>query len=301
MQLIMMPMRIEKSAAPLQNKFMAKTPHGKNFRIGCQSWGYEDWITQPGGDYVFYPPATKKSEMLSFYSKVFDTIEIDATLYGIPAASTFEKWYDETPGGFKFGLKTPREVTHDGRLSAATVPVMLEFVERSQLLKEKLGVFLIQLPPSFDGSRENGQNLREFLTALPLGFEYAVEFRNQDWFIDWTFEELEKNAITLGLVEGPWLPREYMFEAVPKLTADFAYIRIMGERDLEKFDRIYRHRDETLERWTNSIRELNATNIYIYVDNYFEGFAPETANKLRHLLGLPVSNASEFQEQRSLF
>ena len=41
----MMPMRIEMSAAPLQNKFMAKTPEGKNFRIGCQSWGYEDWIT----------------------------------------------------------------------------------------------------------------------------------------------------------------------------------------------------------------------------------------------------------------
>ena len=105
----------------------------------------------------------KKSEMLQFYSKVFDTIEIDATLYGIPASTTFEKWYDETPDGFKFGLKTPREVTHDGRLSSATIPVMLEFVERSQLLKEKLGVFLIQLPPSFDGSRENGQNLREFL------------------------------------------------------------------------------------------------------------------------------------------
>jgi len=297
----MMPMRIEMSADPLQNKFMAKTPESKNFRIGCQSWGYEDWITQAGGDYIFYPAGTKKSEMLQFYSKVFDTIEIDATLYGIPASTTFEKWYDETPDGFKFGLKTPREVTHDGRLSAATIPVMLEFVERSQLLKEKLGVFLIQLPPSFDGSRENGQNLREFLSELPRGFEYAVEFRNEDWFIDWTFEELEKNAVTLGLVEGPWLPREYMFEAVPKLTADFAYIRIMGERVLEKFDRIYRHRDETLEQWAHSVRQLTAINIYIYVDNYFEGFAPETANKIRHLLGLPVSKASEFQEQPSLF
>jgi uncharacterized protein YecE (DUF72 family) len=297
----MMPVRIEMSAAAPQNKFMAKTPEGKNFRIGCQSWGYEDWITQPGGEYIFYPPATKKNEMLSFYAKVFDTIEIDATLYGIPAASTFEKWHDETPDEFKFGLKTPREITHDGRLSSATIPVMLEFVERSQLLKEKLGVFLIQLPPSFDGSRENGQNLREFLAELPRGFEYAVEFRHQDWFIEWTFEELEKNAVTLGLVEGPWLPREDMFEAIPKLPAEFAYIRIMGERDLERFDRIYRHRDEILEQWAHSICRLQANNIYIYVDNYFEGFAPETANKLRHMLGMPVSNASEFQKQPSLF
>ena len=273
----------------------------KLIRIGCQSWGYEDWITPAGGDYVFYPSGTKKTEMLQFYSKVFDTIEIDATLYGIPASTTFEKWHDETPDGFTFGLKTPREVTHDGRLTPATIPVMLEFVERSQLLKEKLGVFLIQLPPSFDGSKENGQNLREFLSVLPRGFKYAVEFRNQDWFIDWTFEELEKNEVTLGLVEGPWLPRENMFDAVPKLTADFAYLRIMGERDLEKFDRIYRHRDDVLAQWTSAIKQLRAKEIFIYVDNYFEGFAPETANKLQILLDRPVAQAKEFQEQRSLF
>jgi uncharacterized protein YecE (DUF72 family) len=273
----------------------------KVIRIGCQSWGYEDWITPAGSEYVFYPPATKKTDMLTFYSKVFDTIEIDATLYGIPPSTTFEKWYSETPDGFTFGLKTPREVTHDGRLTAGTIPVMLEFVERSQLLKEKLGVFLIQLPPSFDGSKENGQNLREFLNALPRGFKYAVEFRNEDWFIDWTFEELEKNELTLGLVEGPWLPRENMFDAVPRLNADFAYIRIMGERDLEKFDRIYRHRDEVLEQWTSAIKDLQAKEIFVYVDNYFEGFAPETANKLQHLLGLPIAKPQDFREQGSLF
>jgi uncharacterized protein YecE (DUF72 family) len=292
-----MTFRIDMSARGTQNNLMSE----KTFRIGCQSWGYDDWITPAGGDYVFYPPGTKKSEMLEFYSKVFDTIEIDATLYGIPPSSTFEKWYVETPDGFTFGLKTPREVTHDGRLTTGTIPVMLEFVERSQLLKDKLGVFLIQLPPSFDGSRENGQKLRAFLAALPRGFKYAVEFRNADWFIDWTFEELEKNEVTLGLVEGPWLPRVTLFEAIAKLNAQFAYIRIMGERDLEKFDRVYRRRDDVLKAWTDAIKNLRASEIFIYVDNYFEGFAPETANKLQALLGQPVTRAEEFQEQGSLF
>src|SRR4051812_4827503 len=167
---------IEMSAVGSQNSVMY-SGREKQIRIGCQSWGYEDWISPAGGQYVFYPTGTKKSEMLSFYSKVFDTIEVDATLYGIPASTTFEKWYSETPDGFIFSLKTPREVTHDGQLSASTIPVMNEFVERSQLLKDKLGVFLIQLPPSFDGSRENGQNLREFLAQLQSGFKYAIEFR----------------------------------------------------------------------------------------------------------------------------
>jgi uncharacterized protein YecE (DUF72 family) len=272
-----------------------------SIRVGCQSWGYDDWITPAGGRYVFYPAGTRKSEMLPFYSKVFHTIEIDATLYGIPPTTTFEKWYNETPNDFIFSLKTPREVTHDGRLSPSTVPVMLEFVERSQVLKEKLGIFLIQLPPSFDGSRDNGRNVRDFLEQLPAGNRYAVEFRNKDWFIDWTFQELEKNGVTLGLVEGPWLPREIMFDAAARLTADFAYIRIMGERDLEKFDRIYRHRDEILNEWADAIKTISAADIFVYVDNYFEGFAPETANKLQRLLDLPVTTAAEHEDQPSLF
>jgi len=273
----------------------------KRIHIGCQSWGYEDWVTPVGGDLIFYPAGTKRSEMLPFYSKVFDTIEVDSTLYAIPPATTFEKWHDETPDDFIFSLKFPREVTHDRRLSPESIPVALEFAERARLLKDKLGVLLIQLPPSFEGSKENGQRLRQLLTQLPRDIRFAVEFRNRDWFIDWTFEELERNGVTLGLVEGPWLPRELMFEAASRLTADFAYIRIMGERDLEKFDRIYRHRADVLERWADTIRSLSATDVFVYIDNYFEGFAPETAGKLQSLLVLPVSRAADAEQQGSLF
>ena len=273
----------------------------KDIRVGCQSWGYDDWVSPAVGDFVFYPPGTRKNEMLTFYSKVFDTIEIDATLYGIPPSTTFEKWHDETPDNFLFSLKSPREITHDGRLSPATIPVMREFVERSLHLKEKLGIFLVQLPPSFDGSRENGQNLRAFLESLPPGFRYAVEFRHPDWFIDWTFEELERNGVTLGLVEGPWLPREVMFEAARRLKDKFAYIRIMGQRDLEKFDRVQRDRSEVLDQWSAVIGDMAAQEIFVYIDNYFEGFAPETATKLQNRLGLPIRHPADLQEQGSLF
>jgi uncharacterized protein YecE (DUF72 family) len=274
---------------------------GKNIRIGCQSWGYDDWITPAGGENIFYPTGTKRGEMLPFYSKVFDTIEVDSTLYGIPASSTLEKWYDETPPDFVFSLKFPREITHDGRLSPATVKVMLEFVERVQLLKEKLGVLLIQFPQSFEGSRENGQRLREFLPRLPRNLKFAIEFRNQDWLIDWTFQELGRNDATLALVEGPWLPRELMFDSIGRSDARFAYIRIMGERDLDRFDRIYRYRDETLEKWAEAIARIEADDIFIYIDNHFEGFAPETAARMQRLLGLPMATAENFQRQRSLF
>jgi len=292
--------RIENRSSPRENRNMSSVAD-KIIRVGCQSWGYDDWVSPVGGDPIFYPTGTKKNEMLTFYSSVFDTIEIDATLYGIPAATTFEKWYGETPDDFIFSLKSPREITHDGKLSPSTVPIMHEFVERSELLKEKLGIFLIQLPPSFDGSRKNGQNVRSFLEALPTGFRYAIEFRHSDWFIDWTFDELERYGVALGLVEGPWIARDLMFDAATLMNEKFAYIRIMGERDLDKFDRVQRDRSDILEQWAIAIGALTAEQVFVYIDNYFEGFAPATAAKLQTKLGLPVRRAADFQEQGSLF
>src|SRR5688572_21414367 len=64
----------------------------KRYHIGCQSWQYEDWVTEIGGETVFYPRGTKAGDMLGLYSEVFDTIEVDSTAYGTPAVSTLEGW-----------------------------------------------------------------------------------------------------------------------------------------------------------------------------------------------------------------
>jgi uncharacterized protein YecE (DUF72 family) len=86
-----------------------------------------------------------------------------------------------------------------------------------------------------------------------------------------------------------------------RLNEDFAYIRIMGERDLEKFDRIQRDRSDVLDQWSDVISNIRASEIFIYIDNYFEGFAPGTAAKLQNALRLPVAHAADFQQQGSLF
>jgi uncharacterized protein YecE (DUF72 family) len=273
----------------------------RTYHVGCQSWGYDDWITPAAAEPVFYPTGTKRDEMLGLYSKVFSTIEVDSTLYGLPAESTLRNWYDETPDKFIFSLKFPREITHDHLLRDPSVRVMQEFVEQVSVLDEKLGVMLIQFPASFEATKENARELRKFVAELPQDYKFAMEFRNAGWFVGWTFEELEENGIALAVVEGKWVDREVMFEAAKKVRTDFRYIRVMGERDLERFDRIYRHRDDVLDLWKTQIEEIDATEVFIYLDNYFEGFAPATANKVQMRLGLPVSDPSVIVTQRSLF
>lgn len=269
--------------------------------IGCQGWNYEDWTTKAGGKTVFYPRGTRAGGMLALYAKLFDSIEVDSTFYAIPPISTIDGWYKKTPENFTFSLKMPQEITHNLVLRKTSFEIADAFCERALELKEKLGVVLIQLPPQFEGNKENAQNLREFLAHLPEEIRFAIEFRNRDWFIEWTFEELEKNGIALCLCEGAWIPREKMFEAIEKITTDFSYIRFMGERDLTSFDKIYRREDTNLEIWAEEIKKIKAKNIFIYFSNFYEGHAPESANKLKKLLGQEIVEAETLENQGSLF
>jgi uncharacterized protein YecE (DUF72 family) len=273
----------------------------KRFWVGTQSWGYDDWVTKAGGKHIFYPRGTKRSEMLGLYSRVFDTIEVDATLYGVPPLSTFQNWFDETPEGFKFGLKFPREITHDRALRGPSLKLTREFVERASILGEKLGVFLVQFPASFEATAEDTQALRRFLTELTGEFRFAFEFRSPSWYTDATYDLLQAVGASLCLVDGKWIERELMFDAAGRFTTPFRYVRLMGERDIPIFDRIRRPRDEILSRWSDLLAQLPAEEVYIYADNYFEGFAPATANRLLSRLGLAERDPESLEAQGSLF
>ncbi|MGI8789147.1 MAG: DUF72 domain-containing protein [Pyrinomonadaceae bacterium] len=278
---------------------MAKTK--SEIYIGCQGWNYDDWTTRADGEVVFYPRGTRSNKMLEAYSKMFGTVEVDSTFYAIPASSTVENWYKKTPENFIFSLKMPQQITHEYNLREPSFPISEEFCERVSILKEKLGVILIQLPPNFEASKENARAFREFMAELPKKIRFAVEFRNREWLVDWTFEELKKNSAALCLVEGGWIPREMMFEAIKKQMADFSYVRFMGERDLTSFDKILRPQDANLQMWKTEIERIKAKDVFVYFSNFYEGHAPESVNKLKGLFGQKTIEASSLENQKSLF
>lgn len=269
--------------------------------VGCQGWNYSDWVTKIGGERLFYPRGTKAGEMLEVYSKVFETVEVDSTFYAIPSVSAVEGWYEKTGENFTFSLKLPQEITHEHVLRETSYGIADEFCERVLLLKEKLAAVLIQFAPQFEGNKENARNLRDFLARLPKEIRFAVEFRNRNWFVEWTFEELEKNKIALCLVEGSWIPRELMFEAMRKPTADFSYVRWMGERDLTSFDEVVRPQDANLAMWKAELERMKAKETFAYFSNFYEGYAPASAEKLLKLDGQKMIETGSLETQGSLF
>src|SRR5437763_7002837 len=271
--------------------------------IGCQGWNYDDWVSAPVGTRVFYPHGTRSAEMLEVYARAFETVEVDSTFYAIPPLSTFESWAKRTPDRFTFSLKLPQEITHERALRSGSTLLMEEFCDRARLLKEKLASVLIQMPPRFELTPETSRALRAFIPRLPRDIRFSIEFRSRDWIKQSVMDFLSEHSVALALVEGQWIAQEDMWHLAEHPTADFVYIRWMGARNLTRFDRVQREQDENLLRWSRMIQRMleRGERVLAYFSNYYEGFAPASANKLKRILGQSVVEATDLEDQPSLF
>jgi uncharacterized protein YecE (DUF72 family) len=144
-------------------------------RIGTSGWHYQHWRG------AFYPQSCPASKMLEVYLRHFDTVEINNSFYKLPSDSTFACWRDATPRGFCFAVKASRFITHNKKLKDPE-NALENFLPRAEVLRDKLGPILFQLPPLW---RINIGRLDEFLALLPRGprRHYALEFRNPTWLV----------------------------------------------------------------------------------------------------------------------
>ncbi|NIR92547.1 MAG: DUF72 domain-containing protein, partial [Gammaproteobacteria bacterium] len=55
-------------------------------------------------------------EMLGFYCRHFQSVEINNSFYHLPRKSTLEHWHNNTPPGFVFSVKASRYITHMKKL-----------------------------------------------------------------------------------------------------------------------------------------------------------------------------------------
>jgi len=263
------------------------------FRIGCSGWSYADWVGP------FYPKGTEPQDYLRLYSSIFDCVEIDSTFYGAPSATMVQQWYNSTPEGFLFAPKLPKRITHDRKLENVA-SYMEHFTNTLSLLNEKLGPFVIQLPPSFKMPK-HGRVLADFLANLNANYRYAIEFRHESCFEAETEELLKAHNVC-----QVWSVNQYL-STPPNLTADFVYLRFVGDRAISEFSRIQKDQSETMGSWSKALRKVgdNVRDRFVFFNNHFAGFGPASVNEFRRLMGLVELDWSGLREsggpQRTLF
>jgi uncharacterized protein YecE (DUF72 family) len=232
--------------------------------VGTSGWQYSHWRG------VFYPEDVKSKDWLRFYTERLDTLELNVTFYRQVRQSTFEKWHDETPPGFLFSVKMSRFITHLKRLKVEAESVN-RFLEDVRVLKEKLGVILIQLPPSLKFDRPL---MADFFALLDPALRYTVEARNKTFISDDCFSMLRERNIAWCIAESAG---RYPYEEV--VTASFGYLRLHGRTELYASS----YSDDELKAMHDKIDGW-ARDTYVYFDNDFGGHAVRNAMTLKQLL-----------------
>lgn len=211
--------------------------------------------------------------MLEFYTERFHTVEINNSFYRLPSDEALRAWRDTTPPGFCIALKGSRFITHNKKLKDPE-PALERLLPKAQLLGEKLGPILFQLPPLWN---INLDRLEYFLRILPNTYHYSVEFRNATWNVEAVYEVLRRYnaAYCVFHLAG--------FQSPLEITADFTYVRLHGPGG--KYQGLYG--EEELKEWAARIRSWTRRlkAVYVYFDNDQGGYAARNALRLRELVG----------------
>jgi len=259
-------------------------------RLGTSSWTGDGWVGS------FYPEKCKAADFLAIYAERFNAVEIDSTFYRIPAAKTVQQWRERTQDGFIFAAKVPQTITHE-KVLINSEGDLTEFLGVMDNLGNKLGPLLLQFPyfnlEKFSGLDAFVERLEPFLGRLPEGYQWALEVRNKSWMSDQFFSVLRNQKVALALVDHPWMPRpKELFGAGNPITADFTYIRWLGDRKgIEKqtvvWNKTLVDRTKELGEWADVIRQLQqlGLKIYAFANNHYGGYAPATVDLFRELSG----------------
>ena len=271
----------------------------QKIRIGTCAWSFEEWSG------ALYPPDLPQNRWLEFYARYFPAVEIDSTFYSAPAEEIARRWVEMTPPHFRFSCKLSREITHQRRLRDCTAE-LTAFLRALEPLVPKLRVILIQLPPSYGPKEEQG-GLRDFLRQLPNDFRFAVEFRHPAWHRPHIIRLLEKCRVSWVWSDmSPLNERnEAPFEFRP-LTTDFIYLRLLGDaltkydgngQQLHRYGKLLWKREAALDSWALRIqRHLDEVrSVWCFLNNHYEGFSPESCQRLAERLGfeLPLPSTAE--------
>ncbi len=241
----------------------------KEIFCGCSGYNYDDWKGE------FYPDDMGQEDWFSFYTKKFDTVEINNTFYNLPGKETVESWLEDSPADFKFSIKASRYITHMKKLKMDDDlrEAVEGFYESIHSLSDKISCILWQLPGNLH--KDTGK-LKEFLPLTDDSFHNVFEFRHTSWFSDDVFSILEEAGAACCSLSCP--EDELCGELFT--ISDTVYIRMHGREEWYKGS----YKKEELNNWLRKLKESEFKEAYIYFNNSVDAFAPKDCMDLEKLI-----------------
>ena len=209
-----------------------------------------------------------EGSQLERYSARLSCVEINSSFYRPHRLETYRRWADAVGPDFRFAVKLPKEITHQRRL-ADVEGAMQVFAEQIAGLGDKLGVVLIQLPPSlaFDAGLASC-----FLVAggATLRTQLALEPRHPSWFADEADALLNERRVARVAADPPPVPEA----AVPGGWRSFVYYRLHGSPHIYRSDY---HPDAIEAHARSAVQAMQMSETWVIYDNTTLGAAAGNA------------------------
>lgn len=164
----------------------------------------------------------QEGSSLERYAARFAGVEINSSFHRPHRASTWQRWAESVPDGFRFSVKMPKTMSHQRKLVDCG-ELLGPFLEEVAALGDKLAVLLLQLPPKLAFDTALAADFLEQLSArTPV--RIACEPRHPSWFE----EEADALLDRLGVARVAADPSVVPAAATPGGWRGFAYWRLHG-------------------------------------------------------------------------
>lgn len=279
--------------------------------FGTCSWKYDSW------EGILYSKA-KGINMLEEYSSEFNSVEIDQwfwSLYAIdkislPKESDVKLYADSVPDNFRFTIKIPNSITltHFYRKNKSeelkpnphflNSDLFSEFLATLKPMKNKIGTLMFQFEylnkEKMSNQIEFMERFEVFLQNITTDYQLGIEIRNPNYLNKKYFDFLRKNNLSMVFLQGYYMPPVWdVFKASKGSLLSPVIIRLHGpdrtgieEKTGNVWNQIVESKDDELAQIVEIINYLSEKQIdvYVNVNNHYEGSAPLTIRKLKELI-----------------
>ncbi len=282
-----------------------------SIRIGTCSWKYDSWkgIVYPNLDNINY---------LEYYSKLYDTVEIDQWFWSLfdskkillPNTSDVISYSNSVPENFKFTIKIPNSITlthfYNKEKNSPLIPnpyflnteLFNKFIDILAPMKNKIGLLMFQFEylnkQKLSGLNEFIDLFENFFNSISFNFNFGIEIRNPNFLNKNFFLFLKRNKLSMVFLQGYYMPNiwEIFYQFQDELVSPLV-IRLHGkdrsgieEKSKGKWNKIIEPQDDEISKIIEMIKLLDEkqVDIYLNVNNHYEGSAPLTIKKIKALM-----------------
>jgi len=248
--------------------------------LGTSGYKYDDWIG------TFYPKKINHYEMLDFYIRQFNFVEITFTFYKIPYKNTIKSIVDRICNNTFFSIRLYKNFLR-GRYNKKELEEFFEGLSPF-FADGRIKAFFADYNYKFNASKQNIALIEKIREDFPSDIPFFVELPNITWYKERLIDNFKKKKIGLIGLHMPNIRGLVPFH--PINTNYYTYLRLYGKSRLwvlpDDKQLNYKYKTEELKNIIEKCVDISVLSKEAFISfcNVSKGYAPINALETKQII-----------------